>query len=303
MESIFKIIFQDGEFMSKESSILGVSIDTIFTVFTTIAIFVLGVFIERKAEKKKEKKRLNQLEEYFIKLIELSEPAVLRQADAFKEFSDKLLEKKEQHLHLLDISSFSMEPIKEIDKKDLFAIFIKTKKGDVGLKTELYRKLFGNIEHIDNIKNSYKETYRVFMEKFYKFQDDYNEALKVTSEAYDNMLTYNQANKINPAADPFLLRLDRIRAKWTALEKAGIDFRDRYVAKENYLEPVRILCRESVGDQRAVYVLKHIMESIYAFENMEELKKFHSDHFKLDSETLKKSVTEIKSCLKAFKEM
>ena len=58
MESIVKIIYQNGEFTAKESSILGISIDTIFTVLTTLAIFIAGIIVERWIEASKEKKRL-----------------------------------------------------------------------------------------------------------------------------------------------------------------------------------------------------------------------------------------------------
>lgn len=303
MESIFKIVYQNGEFVAKESSILGISMDTIFTVLTTLAIFVAGIIVNRKIEVSKEKRRLKELEEYFIKLIELCEKSVLKQADGFKDFAEKLIEKKDQHFHLIDVSAFSMEPIKEIDKKDLFAIFIKGKKGEVGPKTELFRKLIGNIEHMDNIKTAYKREFQVFINKFDKFQHDYNENLKVTSDAYDNMRTFNEAKKIKPEDDPFLLELDRIRAEWAGLEKEGIDFRGQYVTREKYLEPIRKLCRDSIGDQRAVYILKHIMECIYAFENMEELKIFYSQHFTIDSDSLRKSLSEIKDCLKEFGKM
>lgn len=303
MESVFKIVYQNGEFIANESSILGISLDTVFTVLTTLTVFIAGYVINRKIEASKERKRLKELEEYFIKLIELCEPSVIKQADGFKDFAGKLIEKKDQHFHLLDVSAFSMDPIKEIDKKDLFAIFVKGKKGVVGAKTELFRKLIGNIEHMDNIKTAYKREFQVFIQKFDKFQHEYNENLKVTSEAYDNMRTFNEANKIAPGADPFLLELDGIRVKWASLEKEGIDFRGRYVTREEYIEPLRELCRKSIGDRRAVFVLKHTMECIYAFENMEELKHFYSDHFKTDSDTLRRSLAEIKEGLKQFEKM
>jgi hypothetical protein len=224
MESIVKIIYQNGEFTAKESSFLGVSIDTIFTVLITLIIFFAGIIIERWIESNKEKKRLKELEEYFIKLIEMCEKPVLKQAEGFKEFADKLIEKKDQHFHLLDVSSFSMKPLREIDSKDLFAIYIKSKNGHVGTKTEVFRKLLGSIEHMDNVKTSYKKEYRVFIDKFDKYQNEFNENLKITSEAYDNMRTYNDANKINLGTDPFLLKLDQIRAAWTGLEKMELKF-------------------------------------------------------------------------------
>ncbi len=302
MESI-KIIVRTVKDSTNESSLLGVSSDTIFTVITTLIIFILGIVINKQIEANKEKRRLIELEEYFIKLIELAQKSVIKQADGFKDFADKLLVKKEQHFHLLDVSSFSMEPIKEIDKKDLYAIFIKRKKGLIGIKTELFRKLLANIEYIDDIKTSNKENFENFIKKFEAFQYDYSENLKVTSDAYDQMRTHNEKNNIKPQEDLFLLKLDGIRAAWAGLEKDEIDFRDRYIAREKYIEPVRILCRESIGDPRAIPILKHIMESIYAFDNLEELMKFYSEHYRNKYEGLIKSLTEIESCLKEFKKM
>jgi hypothetical protein len=75
------------------------------------------------------------------------------------------------------------------------------------------------------------------------------------------------------------------------------------VTREHYIEPIKILCRDSVGDPRAVFLLKQVMECIYAFDNTEELKKFYSNHYAIDSNSLKKSLADMKNCLIEFKKM
>ena len=96
MESLLKIVYQNGEFSEDKSSIIGVSFDTIFTVVTTLFIFFLGYVVNRIIEEGKEEKRLNELEEYFIKLIELLEEPLMKQKNALVVLTKMLKQKKEQ---------------------------------------------------------------------------------------------------------------------------------------------------------------------------------------------------------------
>src|SRR5437868_11615394 len=127
---MFKIVYQNGEFYSEGSTFLGISIDTIFTVFVTIAIFVLGYIVARKIERKKEKDRLHELEDYFRKLVEMLEKPVESQKKSFLDFARVLKEEKEQHFEVANVAAFKLTYINEIDSKDLYTIFIRNKKGE-----------------------------------------------------------------------------------------------------------------------------------------------------------------------------
>ena len=303
MENLLKIVYQNGEFSEDKSSILGVSYDTIFTVITTLLIFVLGYIVNRRIEDEKENKRLVELEEYFVKLIELLEVPLLKQKDALVEFTRKLKQNTEQHYFVADVTSFRVDMIKDIENRDLYDIFIKRKRGGIELKTHLFRKIRGQIDYLDEVKKTIKSSFEELMEKSSGHESIYKENLKVTSEAFDNMLTQNIANGIKPEQDFFLVELDKIRLAWM---KTGTDerpFQDRYLARQHYLEPVQKLCRSTFGDSRATFILKHILECIYAFDNIEEIKYVYRRHFLQDARGIQKALIEIKNCLKEFSAM
>ena len=303
MDSILKIVYQNGEFISSESSIFGISLDTIFTVITTISIFIVGYIVNRKIEEKKETKRLKELEEYFETLIHLMESPVRKQVKALIRFSKILKEEKEQHYNFEDVSIYVLDQIHEIDNKDLYSIYLKRKAGSVPAKTKLFEVLRTKIAHIENIRNSLKDSFTLLDGLYQKYQDTYNTHLKVTSDAYDNMRSQNEQNNINPANDPFFHALDNIRGQWAALEQEGIEFQDRYIAKEHYIDPVRTLCTQSVADPRAVFVLKHIMECLYAYNNIEEMRSVYRRHFLLDARGLQKGLIEIQNTLEGFRKL
>ncbi len=237
-----KIVVLNGEFSQGKSSFLGVSPDTVFTVVTTVLIFVLGYVINNWVELRKEKNRLTELEDYFTKLIELLERPIRKQIDALVDFTNKLKEKKEQHYSLLDITTFQVELLREIDSKDLYAIFIKRKKGETSLKTELFGKLRGQIEHVDVVKKSIKSSLEDLMKKSEGYEHSYKESIKITSEAFDNMVSENRLRGVQLAKDQLLMGLDNIRAQWIAVGQDGIVFQDRYIARKHYLDPVKVLC-------------------------------------------------------------
>ena len=303
MESLFKIVFQNGEFLEDKSSFLGISYDTIFTVVTTILIFFLGYIVNRRIEIIKENKRLNELEEYFIKLIELLEEPLLKQKEALIELTKKLKENIEQHYFIDEVSSFRVDLIKEIENRDLYDIFIKRKKGKTEVKTKLFQKIRGQIDYLDEVKKSISTSFEELMDKSGKYETLYKENLKITSEAFENILTQNELRGVKPKQDPFLVGLENIRAAWMQTGTAERPFQDRYLARQHYLEPVLELCKQSAGDPRATFVLKHILESINAFDNIEEVKCVYRKHFLQDARGIQKGLIEIKSALNKFSAM
>ena len=300
MESLIKIVYQNGELAKNDSTFLGVSFDTIFTVLTTLGIFILGYIVNRQLELRKEKRRLKELEEYFIKLLELLENPLVRQKDEFLAFSRRLKEKKEKHFELINITPFQVDLIKEIDNKDLYTIFIKTKKGDTSRKTELFGKLRGQIEYFDVVKKTYKESFENFVTRSEQYDRTYKEHIKITSDFFDQMVSESKSKGQNPAQDIFLITLDNIRAKWVAYGVDGKVYQDRYVAREYYLLPSWELCKTHILDPRAAFLTKHLLECIYAFDNLEELKRVYRRHFLIDARGLQKGLFDIKKVVKEF---
>jgi hypothetical protein len=284
-----------------KDSFWGISYDGWFTGLTPILIFILGYIINKIIENNKERRRLKELEEYFIQSINLLQKPVNKQKQAFIDVSHKLKEKKEQHI-ILDYSpNFHVDQVREINNKDLYTIFIKNKKANISEKTALYGRLKAGIDYIDNLKISFKNDFLRFWESYDKNQQEYKRNIEITDEAFAEMVS--QSRHPSMQNDLLLPALDQIRLKWMSYKKEGYEFYDMYIAKEMYINPVRELCKENMHDPRAVFIMKHIMLANYAFHNIEEAKKVYRRHFLLDARGLQQSWFDITNTLDKFSVM
>jgi hypothetical protein len=292
MESLLKIVYQNGEFVSDGSKILGVSIDTIFTVFTTIIIFIAGYIFNKRIENDKERKRLREVKQYFEQLVELLERPVIKQRDEFTAFSHKLNEKKEQHLSFSDITIAEINLIKQVDPKDLFNIYLKGKSGSDKENPKQFGMLISKIDHIIEIKKFMMPSFKDFMNRVEEYEKEYKDNVKITSELFDEMVQAHHDGV--PVTDQFLVGLDGIRVAWVALGQNGVNFLDMYVARVHYLKPVRTLCQVFIADRRAVIMLRHIQSCILALDNMDEVKYVYRRYFLMDARSIQKCMIEIK---------
>ena len=100
--------------------------------------------------------------------------------------------------------------------------------------------------------------------------------------------------------DPFLKEFDNIVANWQLLKNCNIDYKDMYVSKKKFIEPVRDLCRKYFANPRAVMILKYIMQCVYNFNDIEETKKVFRRHYLLLAKKLQNSWFEINETFKKF---
>jgi hypothetical protein len=277
--------------------------DTAYTLFITIAIFILGYIINRLIETNKEARCLSELEDYFLKLIELLEDPLVRQKNILLKFSQTLKLKKDNHLFFQEVSAFNVELIREINNQDLYKIFIKNKKLNTPLKTKLFQKLKGNIEYLKEVKKSINLIYTDLTKRLEKYHDRYTESLKVTWEYFDNISTQNVIKDIAPEDDLFFVNLDEIRNTWIEKSKEGDEFTSKHMAREYYLNPITKLCQNNIHNPRASYMPKYIFECIYALDNFEEVRYVYRRNFLTTAREIQKSMIEIKSSLKQFAEM
>ena len=287
--------------LGDKNNFLGISYDALLTGLIPILIFILGYIFNKIIEKRKEKKRLNELEDYFKKLIELLNNPVNKQKNEFVKFSHYLKEKKEQFLTLNDVTNFHVDQIREINNEDLYKIFIKNKKGSLESKTGLYGKLRANIDLIDQVKKSIREDFPLFWEKYDKYQQDYKLNIDTISVLFQSMVSDNMNSLGNQ--DLFLMELDNIISNWQALKNTGIKHTDMYVTKYKLIDPVRDSCRRHFANPRSAIVSKYVMRCVYAFHNIEETRKVFRRHFLLLAKKLQNSWFEINETLEKYDSM
>jgi|GEM_PF-2756261 len=294
-----QIIYQNIQTSDDKKEICGISYDALVTGFVPIVLFISGYLINVKVKQINEKCRLIELEKYFYSLVTLLEKPLQSQIQEFIMFSDKLIEKKDQHLVLNENTSFHIEQFKEIDSKDLYDIFIKNKKGSIPEKTELYGKLRGGLDYIDSITKAKRKDFDFMNEKFIKYQEDYFKEIEITDESFRFMCSLSVLKE----DDLFLREMGRIMSEWSSFSSPDVSFKDRTVAREMYIMPMIELCKKHIDDPRAVFIGNHIKRCIYALNNNDELKSFFSTHYTTQATKLQTSWLNINDALKKFDTM
>jgi hypothetical protein len=259
--------------------------------------------INIRIEISKENRRLIELEKYFIKLIDLVEEPAIKQKESLLAFTAKLKNRIDQHYTLSYVTTFRVDLIKEIENRDLYEIFIMRKKGDIKVKTDLFQQIRGQIDYLDEVKKSLRSSFEDFMNRSEKYDAIYKENIAITNDAFANMIVQNGLNEVHPEQDILLRELDKIRALWVRSGTIERPFQDRYLARVHYLDPVRQLCTLNPTDPRATFILKHILECIHAFDNMEEIKYVYRRHFLIDARGIQKALFEIRKALSLYSKM
>lgn len=131
-----------------------------------------------------------------------------------------------------------------------------------------------------------------------KYQQDYKNIIDRSDYLFREMISQSQSTPLQQ--DVFLFTIDKIRLAWFELENKGINYKDMYVVKEMYLEPMRNLCNQNIRDSRSAIMLKEIMPCIYLFNNIESTKKVFRRHYLLLAKKLQNSWFEINVTLKKF---
>jgi hypothetical protein len=280
---------------------LNVTADTIFTVFVTVLIFALGYIFNKKVENSKEKGRLKDVELYFYGLIEMLEGPLMKQAEGFLKFSKLLKQEKEQHFFLDDVALFQLRLINEIDNKDLFKIFIGDNKGKLTQRIEKYKKMRGLLEYFDVVKKSTGPDLKELTARYDTYVKVYRENLKATSEQFELMLSDNMKNKLLPQHDAFLKEFDEIRFKWSKIDVPGGTYMDMYVARTHYIIRLKDLCIRNVHDPRSVGLMKHVMECIYAINDIDELRTVYRRHYLLFARGLRQGMGTVLEIVASFK--
>lgn len=291
---MFKIIFENE---SDKNTFWGISIDTIFTVLTTLLIFILGYIITKKIERGKERKRLKELEEYFIKSIELLLTPIEKQKKSFLSFANILKEEKEQHFIIEDVADLRFEQIKNIDNKDLFSIFIKKISDKRNFKAELFSKLMTSLNYIETVKSNLKSDINDFFKRNESYKNNYKKNIKKINSILDEIINQKRKEDASPKNYPFLLKINNIRTNWINSPR-NQPYTDLYNSFKYFIAPVQEEIRLNQTDEIISLLNDPIMECVYEFHNIKELNTFYRHHFVQQARELQKCQQTITTFLK-----
>jgi len=286
------------ETLAENETFWGVSRDTIFTTFVTILIFVLGYLIARYIERRKEKKRLDQIRIYFLAIADSLINPIESLIKSYRQLSDSIAGKKGHAFVLGESHELYLDTIRTLSQVDLFTILIlDNKHGDEQLRSKHFKNVFDAFEFIRLQNERAKRNFAYFTSEQEVYSRQWNENANSIARLFDNFVSANIRNKVPKSQDQFLGKLDQI------FHSAQVkDDRNIYMVKEHLIDPLKELCKEYRDDPRAMILLPFITECRMAFDNIVNLEGLFSVSFDEEASKLEKIKHSFKESVAFFRE-
>lgn len=267
---------------------LNVSHDVVFTVATTLIIFILGLLLQKYIENKKEKKRILAIEASIISHIRMLKIFVTKQSEIFKSYSKSLSRKMIDNYDLGIETEIHTKHIGQIKSEDLFKIFVLSKKNKD--KVELFAKLMNNIECIKENKAFVKNDFIEMRKSLKKFEQEWYENTTKISKFFDK--EFSRADK--SGYEDFMLKFWEYYTPWM---HSGLS-RDLQYNIDNFLKPVNELCKEHGSDSRALELMTVLRDTYNAIKNYMDLCELRSKSFDEHAGLLVKKYEDIRSIVR-----
>ena len=245
----------------------------IFTALITIGIFILGFWLNKKHDERKEFDSLMEVKSYFLQLIEILIKSSETQIKAFKDIAGFLKEKKDNSFNIDFSSNFTTRYIDEIPNEKLFKIFI-TYKPDKEKPISLFKDLVVNLGFIRHVESEWEDSYKDFNRRYWKWTEEYFQYDKQITDFIDQVL-HSFQDMETLKKDEFLFQFLDIRTKWHKIP----NYQDRHIREEHFINPIFQLCQRMPKDPRILELLSPIRGCIYTFSQIKRIKEDYSKLF------------------------
>lgn len=266
--------------MDSSNTFYGVTVDTIFTTFTTILIFFLGFIIARWFENKKNKKRLEDKKEFYLDTIKSIIEPMKQQADLYNNLVSqidddemRLLIFEEKNELYINLSPFE-------NSEDLYTIFVSQIKDKNDIKFNHYKSIVRTMSFIKEQRINAQNNYDSFFKHYRELEDDWNNSNGAIITYIQEEVSKLLRDGIVKTKDKLFSKIDDMTSKWQELENHW----EINIVLENLIKPIHKICQDHFSDKRAVILLEYTRNSSTIHMNLMNLKKSHGTAFKYFAE-------------------
>jgi len=280
-------------------NIFGFSIDVVvFTVFTPIIIFLLGYWLNRRNERRKERSRLHDIRAYFYSQIESLIKATSKQKENIGKFVEKLKEEKIQNLTFGLSADFQIKHLADLNKTDLFSVIVSKEKKNREDRLPIFWKLQQSFDLVDWHSKNFKVRFDYIFAKCSEYEKRWNESIDFVGKFHDRWITDAVTQKVDIKNDPFLGGFWEIYHEWAKDEL----YRDMYVAERKLIDPLIQHCKKMLPSYYALILLEELLICKAAVDNHRNLRKISIEEFDDYSKQLDKILNDLTHSLKELKE-
>lgn len=256
-------------------TLFGVSIDAIVSALIAIFVFIIGYYLTRKNELKKNYHHLKTVENYLYTLFTDVEKSVNRRIKAFEDLVEQLKEKLHKDLEMEYVSDYGIDNLKNINWIDYFSVFTSLKKGENDIKIDIFQNINRSIAKITAINNIWLDSYKELLSRQTEYERRWNSAIEGIGKLVDEFVHLLYFEKYNKGTNEFIDKLDEIIGKHQKLPNC----RDIYVAIDSLIYPLRNHIKKHPSENIGRRFLEPVMACIYAFKNYDKNRDIFSNQF------------------------
>lgn len=288
------IVFQSGEFYDSGtdwvnviSTIISTIIGAIISGLIAIWIFKRGIQTQKKADKKKENRRLADIKHFYFETIKSNLEPLKNQINYNSILIKRLKAKQASHFIYKFDPSLNFDDLKKIDKRDTFNIFLHSTNVKAEFKSVKYVDLKNSIRLIDIINKESSKTLKYLNEKYQLYQNEFNFKVDKIQKTIQRHTHANDMENIPLELDKFLQEIWKQIIKWEKLE--NVDNRDPYTLDTHYLQPLRDICADYHLDKRKPDILDLILDAQHYLEQLDGVKRLLREWIVKDTRLLIKA--------------
>lgn len=265
--------------------------NTIFTVSVSLSIFALGWFLTMIYEHRKEQKRLKSRLLFLNESLKSMIEPLGVQAKSFQDLSDQIKDQNIKSYLFKIATSINLKFLSSILLEDVHKLLLKHSSS-----AHLLIQEFTNvINSIEIQRTNFTKNFDSFMRALERNEDYSHKSLDQIFRFYDSLL------KTESLKDDFISEFALTLGKWYDLG----DENNSEILYLNLLIPLRNVCENRKTEQNALILLPHVIEAIYAYENIRDLRikyeaLFNNDATQINTQisTTQKIVEILDFCLK-----
>ena len=172
--------------------------------------------------------------------------------------------------------------------------FITHEREDFREATELLQRINNHIYYIDELSRpSFVKLFEYFDSERKPFVTSYRVNIQAITRYWNNSVSQLERNDGNIRQSAFLSKFDKLFTNWSQKD----NYKERYVAVEEYLKPLANLCQAYGHDQTALSILHCCDDCLIVHEDIKSIKLFVVNKIEERGVRLKKAKKDIQDFL------
>lgn len=253
---------------------LGVKPDVVFSIFTSISIFIAGFLLNRFNDWRIRKHKLYTVREFILTYLSGLIPAIEKQIEFLNTFSTSLKNPLIKDFVFQD-SSVNASYIKSLSQIDVFeslvfGFFSKKKK-----RISFFVVMLDALNYYERANPILIKQFEYFFNHHSQYMEDWNKAVDTILRNIDQWKSDVLKNGGTASSDVFIQKLDLLIYEWQT--KGSIA--DLNGTVQIFLDPIKQLSVSYAHDSRAMKLIPSILSAKLANDNRNKILKIFSQYF------------------------